>query len=124
MWLHDLCTSRSYDLRSLSYIICTDNYLLSINQTYLQHDDLTDVISFPYATTPGVIEGEVYVSLDRVRENASLYQDTVRRELLRVMVHGLLHFLGEDDKGTAAAAKMRTAEDEALSRLPPEVLDH
>jgi len=117
-WLVSLIHHYGHVLDSLSYVFCSDDYLLSLNQRHLQHDDLTDVISFPYATTPNTIEGEIFISVDRVRENAKEYQQSSQRELLRVMAHGLLHFLGHKDKSYDEEEAMRQAEDEALRKLP------
>jgi len=98
----------------ISYIFCTDDYLLEINQQYLKHDTLTDTITFDYGTAAALV-GEIYISLDRVAENASMLKVDFQEELKRVMVHGLLHLLGLDDKTKAQKQAMRKKEDACLS---------
>ena len=101
-------------LQSLNYIFCTDERLLEINKEYLGHHDLTDIISFNLSNHPGTIEGEIYISVDRVRENARLFKVPVYTEMLRVLFHGALHLCGYRDKSPNEQKKMRAAEDRWL----------
>lgn len=125
----DLCTQwllhvvQTFDrkIAELSYIFCSDEYLLSINQQYLKHDYYTDVISFPYHDPDEPVQGEIYISVHRVRENATMNDSTTSAELKRVMVHGLLHFLGLEDSTPEQKLTMRTAEDQALSLYPQSI---
>lgn len=99
---------------SLSIIFCNDEYLLSINQQYLKHDTLTDIISFNYATANEPVNGELYISMERIRENAKLFNTTVENERARVIFHGALHFCGYKDKTIIEQTLMRSKEDEYL----------
>ena len=101
-------------LQSLNYIFCTDERLLEINKEYLGHHDLTDIISFNLSNQPGTIEGEIYISVDRVRENARLFEVPVYTEMLRVLFHGALHLCGYRDKSPNEQKQMRAAEDRWL----------
>ncbi|HRD08546.1 MAG TPA: rRNA maturation RNase YbeY, partial [Saprospiraceae bacterium] len=101
-------------LVQINYIFCSDDYLLQINQEYLQHDYYTDIITFPYQQGKN-IESDIFISLDRVRENAAEFADgDYARELLRVIAHGLLHLSGYGDKTDEEALKMRAAENKAI----------
>ncbi|RYG42577.1 MAG: rRNA maturation RNase YbeY, partial [Chitinophagaceae bacterium] len=80
--------------QSLDYIFCSDEYLLSINQSYLQHDELTDIITFDLSEDKAVIIGEIYISVERVKDNSLLFNTSFRDELLRVVFHGALHLCG------------------------------
>ncbi len=100
-------------LGSLSYIFCSDKYLLEINRQYLKHDFFTDIISFDLSTSSETI-GEIYISIDRVRDNASSYGTSFTEELHRVIFHGSLHLCGYKDKSKPDQALMRKKEDQAL----------
>jgi probable rRNA maturation factor len=104
-------------LNSLNCIFCSDKYLLEINQEYLGHDEYTDIITFNLSDTPQVIEGEVYISVDRVKENASKLKLSFRNELLRVIFHGVLHLCNYNDKTPHERAKMRKKEDKCLKEF-------
>lgn len=84
-------------LGELSYVFCSDEYLLSINKQFLKHDYYTDIITFDYSDS-GEISGEIFISIDRVGENAKIYQATFEKELARVIIHGVLHIVGYNDK--------------------------
>ena len=99
---------------SLQYIFCDDALLLQINKDFLNHHDLTDIITFTYSDDPSLIEGEIYISVPRVRENAGLFGTTVTRELHRVIFHGLLHLCGYKDKLKTDQVVMRGKEDHYL----------
>lgn len=118
-WLNDLATLHHKTIAQLTLIFCSDNYLLQINREYLQHDYFTDIITFPYDTKEqNSISGDVFISIDRVRDNAKTYADTFERELYRVMAHGLLHLIGFGDKTMDDAKVMRQQEEEALAFAP------
>jgi len=101
-------------IETLQYIFCSDKYLLGINKSYLQHDYYTDIISFDLSETKGKLVGEVYISVDRVKENAKTHNKTMKEELLRVIFHGALHFCGYKDKKPSDIKKMRAQEDKWL----------
>ncbi len=97
-------------LRSLQYVFCSDEYLLQINKGFLKHDYYTDIITFDLSSSSEV-EGEVYISLDRVKENALSFSQSYYKELLRVIIHGALHLCGYKDKTKSQVAEMRKTED-------------
>lgn len=102
-------------IESLNYVFCSDKYLLEINKQFLDHNYYTDIISFDLSEVPGQLIGEVYISVDRVKDNAKTHRATFSEELLRVIFHGALHFCGYKDKKPADAKKMRQMEDLWLS---------
>ena len=102
-------------IESLNYVFCSDKYLLEINKQFLDHNYYTDIISFDLSEVPGQLIGEVYISVDRVKDNAKTHGATFSEELLRVIFHGALHFCGYKDKKPADAKKMRQMEDLWLS---------
>ena len=101
-------------IETLQYIFCSDKYILGINKSYLQHDYYTDIISFDLSETKGKLIGEVYISIDRVKDNAQTHKTSLKEELLRVIFHGALHFCGYKDKKPADIKKMRAQEDKWL----------
>lgn len=115
-WLELAAKREKAHIRSLTYIFCSDSYLLKINQDYLKHDTYTDIITFDYSDGPA-LEGEIYISVERVKENAAKFKVEFENELARVMVHGLLHLAGYKDKGKAQKALMRKKEEAYLSLL-------
>jgi len=112
-WIINIIKSEKAVLGDLSYIFCSDNYLLKLNQKYLKHNSFTDIITFDYSEQK-VISGEIYISIDRVRDNAVKFKEDFNRELLRVMAHGVLHLLGYKDKGKNEKEEMSTKEDEKI----------
>ncbi len=104
-------------LDELNYIFCDDSYLLSINKKFLKHDTLTDIITFNY-NTDNYINGEIYISIERVRENAIQLSQNFDIELKRVIIHGVLHLIGYDDKSREDKAKMREQEDYCITLWP------
>ncbi len=116
-WLDTVIVQHGRATGEINYIFCDDAYLYAVNKRYLHHDTYTDVISFDYTDDPHVVTGDIYVSVERVKENAVTYQATFLQELARVMVHGVLHFLGYKDDTPVAKQKMRQAEDKALRLL-------
>lgn len=113
LWLTKSCATEGYSISELNYIFCDDDYLLKINQDYLQHDYLTDIITFDYVIGKS-ISGDLYISIDRIIENAKEFNVTFDNELKRVMVHGVLHLMGYSDKSDTATAEMRAKEDEKI----------
>ena len=114
-WLMGIIQSHHFQLENLTYIFCSDEYLLEINQEYLDHDTYTDIITFNNADEPEIIESDIFISIDRVKENAANLNIPFLDELHRVMAHGVLHLLGYDDKDPELKQLMRTAEDNCLS---------
>jgi rRNA maturation RNase YbeY len=102
-------------LAELSYIFCSDQYLLDINRQFLQHDFYTDIITFPLSDPGQPISGEIYISVDRVRDNAREFGSSIRQELLRVIFHGALHLCGYKDKSLRDEKLMRKMEDKYLA---------
>jgi rRNA maturation RNase YbeY len=115
-FLAELAGREGYGIDQLGFVFCSDAYLLKINRDYLSHDTYTDIVTFDLRDTPGAIRGEVYISLDRIRENARTYGQPVTRELHRVIFHGLLHLCGYKDKLKAQRETMRQKEDFYLRR--------
>jgi rRNA maturation RNase YbeY len=97
-------------------ILCSDPYLLKINQDFLAHDYYTDIITFPLSETPKNLNAEIYISIDRVAENAKTHGAEVEVEFLRVLFHGVLHLAGHQDKTVDEQLKMRAAEDTWLEK--------
>ena len=112
-WIENVITSEGKSLGEIAYIFCNDAYLLEINQKYLNHDDLTDIISFDYSED-GVINGDVFISIERVNDNASDLDIEFDEELKRVMIHGVLHYCGYKDKTDKDVALMRSKENEKI----------
>ncbi len=104
-----------YSIETLTYVFCSDKYLLKMNKDFLSHNYYTDIISFDLSETPGNLIGEVYISVDRVKDNAKTHGTSLKEELHRVIFHGALHFCGYKDKKPADTIKMRQMEDAWLS---------
>ena len=104
-----------YSIETLTYVFCSDKYLLKMNKDFLSHNYYTDIISFDLSETPGNLIGEVYISVDRVKDNAKTHGTTLKEELHRVIFHGALHFCGYKDKKPADTIKMRQMEDRWLA---------
>lgn len=114
LWLQAIAKSEHRTINSLTYVFATDSYVARLNKQYLRHDTLTDIITFDYSESDEVI-GEIYISVPRVRENATLYKQSFGTELRRVMAHGLLHILGYADKTPRQKARMIRKEEACLS---------
>jgi probable rRNA maturation factor len=114
-WLTEVAIAENAVLQIIYYIFCSDEYLLNINREYLQHDYYTDIITFPYSE-PGILHGDLYISTERVADNARTNGVAFGEELARVMVHGLLHLAGYGDKTPEEAAKMREKENFYLTK--------
>ena len=106
----DLFMSEKKVLGSLTFIFCSDSFLLKINQDYLSHNDLTDIITFDLSDSPSKIDGEIYISIDRVKDNSSRYMVPFNQELWRVVFHGCLHLCGFKDKKPQEVKTMRQKE--------------
>ncbi len=111
-WIKKVVDAELNEIGYVSYVFCSDDYLHKMNVEYLQHDTLTDIITFPYKKSP--IEGDIFISIDRVRDNAKDFNQTFERELDRVIIHGILHLCGYGDKTPAQEKKMRDLEDKYL----------
>ncbi|HLP36780.1 rRNA maturation RNase YbeY [Lacibacter sp.] len=113
-FLKKLFLKEGYKLSELNIIFCTDEALLQINRNFLQHDFYTDIITFPLSTASQPIQAELYISIDRVRDNARQVATSFKDELHRVIFHGCLHLAGYGDKSSQQIKKMREREDHYL----------
>jgi rRNA maturation RNase YbeY len=113
-FIQNLLAKEKKNLEILSFIFCSDEFLLEINRKFLKHNFYTDVITFDLSTNAAKIEGEVYISIDRVRENAKEIGITISNELHRVIFHGALHLCGYRDKNEKEIKKIRSLEDKYL----------
>ncbi|NOX46547.1 MAG: rRNA maturation RNase YbeY [Chlorobi bacterium] len=102
---------------TLNFIFCSDSYLLDLNTSYLKHDTLTDIITFDLSENEQSVAGDIFISIERVKENAKSFQISFPRELHRVLIHGILHLLGYKDKTPSQQKEMRSKEDYYLSLL-------
>ena len=112
-WISTVITSEGKSEGEINYIFCDDDYLLNLNQKHLDHDTLTDIISFDYSLG-NEIHGDIYISIVRVRENTEDFNVTFDEELKRVMIHGILHYCGYKDKSDSDEKLMRFKEDEKI----------
>jgi len=112
-WISRIVGSENADVEQIDYIFCDDKYLLEINMKYLEHDTFTDIITFDYSVGKRV-SGDVFISIDRVKENAATYDVEFDVELQRVMAHGILHLVGYGDKSKEESNLMRTKEEEKM----------
>ncbi len=117
-WLKDVITQEGKTPGDIHYIFLSDSGLLEINKQFLNHHDYTDIITFPLSESEQIIRGEIYISLDRVKENASLNNVNFSQEIARVLVHGVLHMLGYNDHTKEEKNEMRSKEDYYLNLLP------
>ena len=115
-FLPQIFSKQKRRFKTLDYIFCSDNYLLDINRSNLKHDYFTDIITFNLSNSPSVIEGEIYISTDRVRDNACINGVSIKEELHRVIFHGALHLCGYQDKTKKQQTEMRKQEDALLTR--------
>ena len=116
-WINQIAGIKGFKIVTLNYIFCSDDYLLDININYLNHHDYTDIITFDQSDKPEEIEGDIYVSIDRVKDNARKHDNSYKQELHRVLAHGLLHLCGYKDKTAFQKEEMRKEENRALSLL-------
>jgi len=120
-WIKKVIMQEEKELGEINYVFCSDNDLLNYNEKYLNHDDLTDVITFDYCDK-NIISGDILISIERVTENSKIYSintnnEIFNNELNRVMIHGLLHLIGFNDKTEEDMKAMRNKEDECLFLL-------
>ncbi len=116
-WLTKLAAKEKHSIAELNYIFCSDEYLLKINLEYLNHNTYTDIITFDNSEDKKnkIIEGDIFISIDRVKENASKFETNPDDELHRVMAHGLLHLMGYKDKAPKDTVLMRAKEEESIA---------
>jgi probable rRNA maturation factor len=115
-WIKDTITAEGFKLKELTYVFCSDAYLLPLNQQYLDHDTYTDIITFDNSEVEGDIIGDIFISVERIRENAAKFGIAETEELHRVIIHGALHLLGYTDKTIVTKKKMTQKEDEYLAK--------
>ena len=113
-FIHQQCHKEGLSIEALQYVFCSDAYLLDINKRFLKHDFYTDILSFDLSDKKGKLIGDIYISVDRVKENAKTEGNLYMHELLRVIFHGALHFCGYKDKTPNQKAAMRAKEDKYL----------
>ena len=112
-WIIDIVDSEASAVGEINYVFCDDEYLHKINVEYLNHDTLTDIISFDY-TVGNLIQGDIFISIERVKDNAADFKVDFKEELKRVMAHGVLHYCGYKDKSDDDAVLMRQKEEEKI----------
>jgi len=110
-WLQSIIKAEGFTLNQLNYIFCSDEYLLNVNRQYLEHDFYTDIITFDNSEEEAVVEGDIFISIDRVKDNAQELNKPFEEELLRVLAHGILHLVGYDDHEDEQKHEMRAKED-------------
>lgn len=113
-WIVRVVKSQGKRVGEINYLFCDDAYLINVNRTYLNHDTYTDIITFDYVAG-NIISGDIMISVDRVAENAQLFNTSFEHELHRVIIHGVLHLLGQGDKSEAESKEMREREEESLA---------
>lgn len=114
-WIKESIKKEKKKLVELNYIFCSDKYLREINIQYLKHKTYTDIVTFDTSEGPGLIQGDIFISIDRVRENAAKFNTEFEEEIHRVIIHGVLHLLGYSDKNSRKKSIMRKKEDAYLS---------
>lgn len=113
-WLRDIATLNGFKIKDLNYIFCSDEYLYQINLEYLNHNTYTDIITFDNSEKDSEIEGDIFISIERIKENAVNSKNEFNLELRRVLCHGLLHLMGYKDKTEEEQKIMRTMEDKSI----------
>jgi probable rRNA maturation factor len=117
-WIKGIALGEGYKIGELNYIFCSDEYLYNINVEYLDHDTYTDIITFDNSEEEDLVEGDIFVSIERIQDNASTNNLPFETELKRVISHGLLHLLGYKDKTPEEKSIMRSKENEAMNSFP------
>jgi len=117
-WIVSTLNTEGYVLRSVNFIFCSDQFLHTTNIKYLKHDTFTDIITFDTSEVKEEISGDIFISIDRIKENAKTFKVNFKNELHRVMIHGILHLLGYKDKTKKEREMMKSKEDYYLSLLP------
>jgi probable rRNA maturation factor len=115
LWIKEVARREKKTIKEINYIFCSDEYLLQLNQGFLNHKTLTDIITFDNSEGKNGLEGEIYISIERVQENAIKFNTEFEDELHRVMIHGVLHLIGYKDKKSSEKALMRKKEEACLS---------
>ncbi|WP_226389746.1 rRNA maturation RNase YbeY [Penaeicola halotolerans] len=115
-WIKSIAEEEGYKIAEINYVFCSDDYLLDININYLDHDTYTDIITFDNSESEKIIESDIYISIDRVRENAKTHDIPFEDELDRVLIHGVLHLCGYKDKTEEEEINMRLKENNSLSK--------
>lgn len=121
-WIRSAAQEEGFRVGDINVVFCSDSYLLGINRQYLQHDYYTDIITFDYCED-GVLSGDLFISVDTVQGNAEEYNVLFHVELLRVIIHGIMHLAGYKDKTDVDAAKMRERENHYLAKVPAGLLE-
>ena len=114
-WLKEVAKNEGFTIQQLNYIFCDDEYLLKVNQDYLDHDTYTDIITFDLSDEKDEVSGDIFISIDRIKANAKKFEQDFEDEFNRVLVHGLLHLIGYNDHSADEKAAMRLKEDNCLS---------
>jgi len=113
-WVAKVVQTQGKRVGEVNYLFCDDAYLIEVNRAYLNHDTYTDIITFDYVAG-NIISGDIFISIERVKENANIFRTGFDQELHRVIIHGVLHLLGQGDKSEADALVMRKKEEAALA---------
>jgi probable rRNA maturation factor len=116
-WVKNIVVAEGKRTGDITYVFCNDDYLGTLNEKYLKHDTLTDIITFDYSEK-GILSGDVFISIERIKENAESFKTTFNAELGRVMAHGVLHLSGYKDKTADDKKEMRSKEDLYLASFP------
>lgn len=116
-WLENAIREENWVPGAINFIICNDEYLFKMNKKYLKKKLLTDILTFPMTEEGNTVSADLYISIDRVRDNSKKYKVQVKKELARVMIHGILHLMGYDDHDEAGKQKIREKEDLYLTDL-------
>lgn len=114
-WIRSVAADYGFSVGNINYIFCSDERELEVNRRFLGHDYYTDVITFDYST-PSTLNGDIFISLDTVRSNAELVGTSFDNELLRILIHGVLHLTGQGDKTPETKAQMTAKEEKALAK--------
>jgi rRNA maturation RNase YbeY len=114
-WIIQTAENEDHKIGTLNYILTNDEILVQLNRDYLRHFTLTDIITFDLSENEGLLTGDIYISVDRAKENAKKFKETVNNEIKRLMIHGILHLVGYKDKSTSDRELMRAKEEYYLS---------
>ena len=114
-WLKNIATKAGFNIRELNYVFCSDEYLYQINLEYLNHETYTDIITFDNSEKEFDLSGDIFISIDRVNENAKTHNQEIETELSRVLAHGLLHLMGYKDNTKEESTLMRQKEEESIN---------
>ena len=114
-WLRYIATKAGFNIKELNYVFCSDEYLYQINLEYLNHETYTDIITFDNSEKEFELSGDIFISIDRVNENAKTHNQKIETELSRVLAHGLLHLMGYKDKTKEESTLMRQKEEESIN---------